>query len=137
MDVSVIIPHYNAGNYLPEAINSLRPFLKSSSILCEVIIADDGSTDAHSIAVLKQLEQEGLFKVIRQSNKGPAAARNNAISNSTGKYLLFLDSDNKIRPALIEKGVEVLSSGKADIFYGKAHFFGEKTKPLFSQGELN
>ncbi|RYY33157.1 MAG: glycosyltransferase family 2 protein, partial [Sphingobacteriaceae bacterium] len=115
MDISVIIPYYNAGNYLPDAINSVRFLLDRSDIACEIVIADDGSTDAHSIEILAGLEKEGLFTIVHQSNKGPGAARNTAVRNSTGKYLLFLDSDNKIRPRLVEKGLEILNSKRGDI----------------------
>ncbi|RYZ98486.1 MAG: glycosyltransferase [Sphingobacteriaceae bacterium] len=137
MDVSIIIPYYNAGNYLPDAISSVRQLLRRTDISCEIVICDDGSTDPYSIEILSGLEKEGLFTIARQPNKGPAAARNTAVKNSTGKYLVFLDSDNKLRERLVEKGIEILGSNKADVVYGNAAFFGESTKPLFTQGELN
>ncbi|RCH55487.1 hypothetical protein DJ568_06225 [Mucilaginibacter hurinus] len=137
MDVSVIIPYYNAGNYLPDAINSVRPLLQRDDFDCEIVICDDGSTESYAIEVLKNLQEEGIAKIIHQVNKGPAAARNTAVKNSTGKYLVFLDSDNKIRERLVEKGIEILGNNKGDVVYGNAAFFGESAKPLFTQGELN
>ncbi|RVT98353.1 glycosyltransferase family 2 protein [Mucilaginibacter limnophilus] len=137
MDVSVIIPFYNAGNYINDAVNSVQTFLNRTDITCEVIITDDGSTDLQSLEALLALEKQSGIKVIRQENKGPGAARNTAIRNSSGKYLLFLDSDNKILPRFIEKGLEILDAGKADIVYGNAQFFGDSSKPLFKSGELN
>ncbi|MEO6149230.1 MAG: glycosyltransferase family A protein [Mucilaginibacter sp.] len=137
MDVSIIIPYYNAGKYLPDAISSVQPLLGRHDISCEIVICNDGSTDPYSIDVLDQLEKKDICTIIHQTNKGPAAARNTAVRNSHGKYLVFLDSDNKIRERLIEKGIDILSNDKADVVYGNAAFFGETSKPLFTPGELH
>lgn len=137
MDISVIMPYYNAGVYLPEAIKSVRFLLSRKDIQCEIVIVNDGSTDELSIEVLKKLESEKQFTIIHQENKGPAAARNNAVKHSKGRYLLFLDSDNKIRPALVEKGLQILDSNEGDIVYGNAQFFGDSSKPMFKPGPLN
>ena len=134
MDVSVITPFYNAGSYIMDAVDSVRPFLARTDMACEMVITDDGSTDDASVRVLHALEGEKGIRVVRQANAGPGAARNTAVKNSRGKYLLFLDADNKIRPRMIEKGLELLNSNKADIVYGNAAFFGDSAKPWFSTG---
>ena len=134
--LSVIIPCYNSGPYLPDALESLRAY--GGPVRYEVIIVDDGSTDPFTISLLQQLEQEGCT-VIRQQNGGPGAARNTAVSYSAGEYLLFLDSDNKIRPSYIDKGVELLRANpQTGIVYGNPAFFGEVTETrMFATREFD
>ena len=103
---------------------------------CEIIIVDDGSTDAPSIALLHELKDKGYI-IIGQQNKGAAAARNAGLKASTGKYLLFLDSDNKLRDVFINKGIPILRDEDVDIVYGKAAFFGASAKPLFKQAAFD
>lgn len=135
MDVSVIIPCYNSGAYLREALDSVVSAPVRVSF--EIIVVDDGSTDEPTIALLKQLEQEGIT-IIHQENKGPAAARNTGVRASTGKYLLFLDSDNKIVPAYMEKGVAAFGADKRlGVVYGQPSFFGDTDKPRFTTGPFD
>jgi glycosyltransferase involved in cell wall biosynthesis len=85
--VSVIIPSYNHGNYLPEAIESVYT---QKGMNTEIIVVDDGSTDDTRLVV----QQFPFVKYIYQSNQGLSAARNTGIDNSTGNYLVFLDADD-------------------------------------------
>lgn len=135
MDVSVIIPCYNSGAYLREALDSVVSAPVRVSF--EIIVVDDGSTDEQTIFLLKQLEQEGM-NIIYQENKGPAAARNTGVRASTGKYLLFLDSDNKIVPAYMEKGVAAFGADKRlGVVYGRPSFFGDTNEPRFTTGPFD
>jgi glycosyltransferase involved in cell wall biosynthesis len=133
MDISIIIPYYNAGAYLRDALESVNAFKNHPVYKCEIIVINDGSTDAASIALLNAMQNQGYI-IINQENKGAAAARNAGLAASTGDYLLFLDSDNKLREAFINKGMPVLRNGEADIVYGKPHFFGAPEKPHFKPG---
>lgn len=101
--VSVIIPCYNAGKLLEEAIGSLR---KQNYPHYEVIIVDDGSSDTFTLEYLRELS--GWATVIYQENAGPCVARHNGILRSAGQYLFFLDSDNKVRDTYISKGVAAM-----------------------------
>ncbi len=103
--ISIIIPVYNSGNYLRETLESVRNYTGKS--IYEIIIVNDGSTDNDTLELLNQLQNEG-YSIIDQENKGPAAARNNGVECSRGKYLLFLDSDNRIKPSYIDKGIGIL-----------------------------
>jgi glycosyltransferase involved in cell wall biosynthesis len=132
MDVSIIIPYYNTGMYLQEALDSISAFKNHPVYKCEVIIVNDGSTDAASLALLSSIQDQGYI-IINQQNKGAAAARNAGMLASTGNYLLFLDSDNKLRDVFINKGVPILQNEDADIVYGKAKFFGASGDELFRQ----
>lgn len=127
--VSVIIPCFNSGRYLREAVESVAAY--PTRQVYEVVIVNDGSTDTATIDLLHQFEQEG-YQVIHQINKGPAAARNTGVKASQGEYLLLLDSDNKIRSAFIDAGVKVLrEQAKVGVVHGRAAFFGEAIQDRF------
>ncbi len=104
--VSVIIPCYNHGAYIDEAIKSVE---KCASVAYEIIIVNDGSTDNYTNNRLRELKSNS-YKVITQENKGVSAARNNAISSTRGKYILPLDADNKITPGFIPKALRILEA---------------------------
>jgi glycosyltransferase involved in cell wall biosynthesis len=121
--ISIIIPCYNSGEFLPEALASIKNFPKKE--LYEVIIINDGSTDTSTLNLLKQLGNEDYI-ILHQENKGPAAARNTGIRYSKGRYILFLDSDNKIKSEFIEKGISILDNRPdVGVVYGKPNFFGD------------
>lgn len=132
MDVSIIIPYYNTGRYLPDALESVKAYKDHPVYSCEIIIINDGSTDPHSIALLTELKDEGYI-VINNEHKGLSAARNAGLAAAVGDYILFLDSDNILRDVFITKGIPILKTSGADIVYGKAHFFGTTAKPTFKQ----
>ncbi|WP_299291061.1 glycosyltransferase family A protein [uncultured Mucilaginibacter sp.] len=136
IDISVIIPCYNSGKYLTEAIESVEAYEGIYSY--EIIIINDGSTESKTIALLNKLAANTNFIIIHQENKGPAAARNTGVKNSKGKHLLFLDSDNKIRTEYIDKGIEVLSIYKnVGVVYGNPFFYGESTGRNFIPKEFS
>ncbi|HSF82167.1 MAG TPA: glycosyltransferase [Anaerolineales bacterium] len=91
--VSVIIPAYNQGDYLREAIDSV---LAQTFTDFEVIVVDDGSTD-HTARVAKSYQDQRV-RYLYQENQGLSAARNTGIRNTTGQYLSFLDSDDQFLP---------------------------------------
>jgi len=123
-DVSVIIPCYNHGQFLPDALESVRT---QSAPPAEVIVVNDGSTDPATLRVLTGLRGPELT-VIHTPNRGPAAARNAGITIARGKYILPLDADDRISPNFLEKTVEVLDQNPAvGIVYPRTEFFGEKT----------
>jgi len=136
MDVSIIIPYYNAGAYLQDALQSVAASVNTGGYSYEVIIINDGSTDKPSIDLLGQLDQQ-YYIILHQENQGPAAARNAGAKMAKGNNLLFLDSDNKIRKNFIDKALQMLNLGNADIVYGKPAFFGATTEQRFKTGEFN
>lgn len=118
-----------------EALDSVA--LYSDHSVYEIIIVDDGSTEANTLELLEELAKKG-YSVFRQENKGPAAARNKGIELASGQYILFLDSDNKIRPSYIEKGVAILNQHlDVGVVYGNADFFGDTDKPRFDSKPFN
>lgn len=87
---SIIIPAYNAAEYIKDCLGSILPY-KDESI--EVIVVDDGSTDATK-EICKRYLKDIVF--ISQENSGVSSARNNGINHAKGKYILFLDCDDYI-----------------------------------------
>jgi glycosyltransferase involved in cell wall biosynthesis len=100
--VTVVIPSYNCARYLPEAINSV---LAQTYRPIEVIVVDDGSTD--NTAELATAYGNKII-YIKQENRGLSAARNTGILSSSGKYLVFLDSDDFLLPDMVEVMVRAL-----------------------------
>ncbi len=122
--VSIIIPCYNHGDYIQEALDSIN--INKINCNIEIIIVDDGSTDKATIQKLDSLKQLN-YTVIHQINGGPGKARNKGIEIAKGKYILPLDADNKINPEYINKSVPLLEKNQADIVYAAPFFFGNTT----------
>lgn len=90
MKLSIIVPVYNVEKYLETCIKSVLP-LKSE---LEILLVDDGSTDQSGRICDDWAEKDSRIKVIHKENSGLSGARNVGIKNSTGDYLMFLDSDD-------------------------------------------
>ncbi len=121
--LTVAIPCYNHGEFLREAIASLESRPRDR---CEVIIINDGSTDANTLAYFEELQGQG-FAVIHQANLGLATARNTAIAAARGRYILPLDADNRLRPGYIERSIEILDRDpEVGVVYGDVEFFGDQ-----------
>lgn len=105
--VSVVIPVFNAGAYLGEALRSLARQLYRDF---EVVVVDDGSTDAATVALLDQAAREPQVTVVRTPNQGPARARNTAVARARGTYILPLDADDYLAPPFLERTVPVLDA---------------------------
>jgi glycosyltransferase involved in cell wall biosynthesis len=120
--VSVIIPCYNQGHFLGEALASLY---KANEADLEIIIVNDGSSDENTNRIISELDTS-QYIVLNQHNQGLAMARNNGIAISKGKYILPLDADNYINPELISKAISVLDSNNSiDIVYTDCVVFGD------------
>jgi glycosyltransferase involved in cell wall biosynthesis len=123
-DVSVVIPSFNDGQFLIEAIASCERVAPQNS---ELIVVNDGSKQPRTLEILETLRAAGYF-VVDQVNQGLATARNTGIGLACGRYILPLDTDNKIRAAFIEDAIRVLdSSPRIGIVYGYRQFFGMRT----------
>lgn len=136
--VSVVIPAYNAAPFIAETIASVKAV---SYPTWECIIVDDGSTDSTVSVAQSAIAADSRFSLITQSNSGPSVARNVAIANGEGTYILPLDADDLISPNYISKAVEVLEAEpQIKIVYCNAVKFGHKNGfwhlPEFSFREL-
>lgn len=113
--VSIILPVYNAEKFLPDCFRNLSALEYDDLELCFV---DDGSSDGS----LKLLEEfagtftKGEVKVIRHDeNRGVAAARNTALDNATGEYIMHIDCDDSFKPEIVKRAVEAAEADGLDI----------------------
>lgn len=119
--VSIIIPCYNYGKYVVEAIDSV---LNNTYKRLEIIVVNDCSTDSYTNEVLSNLAKPNTKVITHSENRGLPAARNTGISASSGKYIVTLDADDTIHPQFIEKTVQVLENRPEIGFVstGRRHF---------------
>ncbi len=124
--VSIVIPCYNAGEYLDEAVQSA---LAQTWQDLEVVIVDDGSTDPSTLELLQQARWPRT-RIFHQANAGPSAARNHAVREASGCYILPLDADDTIEPSYVEKAAAVLEA-RPDVgcVYCKGMKFGAESGP--------
>ena len=109
---SVIIPVYNTEKYLDRCLESV---LKQTNQDYEIIVVNDGSTD-NSLDILNKYKES--ITIINQENQGLSIARNNGVAKSSGKYLIFLDSDDFLETKLFEN-IDKVSKNNPDIIrYG-------------------
>ncbi|WP_426753016.1 glycosyltransferase [Myxococcus sp. Y35] len=104
--VSVLVPYYNMGRFLPETLRSIRAQTFTDY---EIILIDDGSTEPESRALLETLRAPGLH-ILHKPNGGLSSARNVGLNAARGRYILPLDPDDLIHPTFLEKTVAVLDS---------------------------
>ena len=98
--VSVVMPIYNAYEYLRPAIDSV---LDQTLGEIELICVDDGSTD-RSLDILKEYkDKDERVRILTENNAGPSFARNKGLARARGDYVIFLDADDFYEPTLLEK----------------------------------
>ena len=121
--ISIIIPCYNQGEYIQEAIDSVKA---QTYAFWEIIIVDDGSNDEGTIKKLNDLKQEG-YKIIATDNCGVSAARNKGIAASVGEFILPLDADDKISADYLQEGINImLAKSEVKLVYSDCEYFGIK-----------
>ncbi len=119
--VSVVIPCYNQGEFLIEAVASVE---RSIDEPCELIIVNDGSCEPRTCEVLDLLRRSG-YRIIDQENGGLAAARNAGIERARGPYILPLDADNRLRPGFVTPALAILDAEpQVAAVYGDRYDFG-------------
>lgn len=123
--VSVIIPVYNGEEYLKECLDSV---LRQSVADMQIICVNDGSTDG-SAAILAEYEaKDPRIEIIAQPNQGLSSARNRGIKNARGKYIQFLDCDDRLADGALAKLYELAEANKLDILYYDGIAFCDETK---------
>jgi glycosyltransferase involved in cell wall biosynthesis len=101
--VTVSIAHYNLGRYLPETLASLAA---QNYPNLEVLVIDDGSTDAGSVAVFEEMQSRyPHFRFLTQANAGIGATRNRGLREARGAFFVPVDADNLARPDMVERFV--------------------------------
>lgn len=98
--VSVIVPVYNVEKYLKRCVDSI---LNQTFTDFELILVDDGSTDSSSRICDEYAESDERVGVIHKENGGVSAARNTGIDAAQGEFIMFVDSDDKVKQEMLEK----------------------------------
>ena len=120
-DVTVVVTCFNYGAFLPESVASA---LSQEGGEPHVIVVDDGSTDARTLAELKRLPPQ--VELIRQANAGLSAARNTGLRRVQTPYALALDADDLLAPqALHRMRAPLQADAKLGFSYGIIRFFGD------------
>lgn len=124
VDLSVVIPCFELGELLVEAVASVE---RSAAGSCELIVVDDGSRQPRTLEVIAALRERG-YHVISQPNSGLAAARNRGIGEARGRYILPLDADNRLAPGFIAAAVHVIDAQpEVGVVYGDRLDFGARS----------
>lgn len=119
-DLQIIVPVYNVEAYIKDCIDSI---LKQKTHYRYVVtIVNDDSPDS-SREILRQYENDPRIIIIDQKNRGLSGARNRALENIRGKYVMFVDSDDRLADHAIESLLNVAESSGADIVEGGSVFF--------------
>lgn len=106
MDLSIIIPVYNASKLLERCLDSI--FKQKTQYTYEVILIDDGSTD-NSIEIIKERKESNII-LFQQQNLGPSAARNKGVELAKGDYCAYLDADDYWMQGFIEETISFLEN---------------------------
>jgi len=105
--VSIVMPVYDAGDHLARALDSVA---EQTFRDFELVIVDDGSTDARTRALLDAARHRPATTLHRTTNRGPARARNLAVERARGAYVLPLDADDWLAPDYLARTVPVLDA---------------------------
>ena len=136
--VSIIVPVYNVERYLVDSIESA---VNQTYKNIEIILIDDGSKDSSGIICDDYAKKDNRIKVIHQENAGLSGARNTGLSEATGDYIMFLDSDDTFELDACEKLVEYIDETNADYVIGNYANMSEDgkvwDKPIFDKSKYH
>lgn len=110
--VSIVVPIYKVEQYLERCVHSI---CNQTYRELEIILVDDGSPDQCGKMCEEYAKQDDRIQVVHKENGGLSDARNEGVKYATGKYILFVDSDDYIAKDLVEKTVEVAETQNCDI----------------------
>ena len=136
--VSIIIPAYNAEDYISECLSSIT---NQTYRNLEIIVVDDGSTDSTPIIIRDFCALDSRVSLIQQQNQYAGVARNAGMNVAIGDYLLFLDADDFFDSTMVEKMINRAQETSSDIIICKSNFFDNVTKEFspidFSLHDVN
>lgn len=131
MSVSIVIPAFNSGHYLTEAVDSALGQRCSAK---EVIVVNDGSTD-ETRAIMVRYGSRIVH--LHQPNQGVSEARNAGARVATGKWLMFLDADDKLAPSALTNLLAHADSELYGVVYGRVMEFEDGSKAMRERGGSN
>ncbi len=110
--ISIVIPVYNVESFLPKCLDSI---LSQTYRNIEVVCVNDNSTDTSLKILNKYSQTDNRIKVINQENQGASVARNTALDNCTGDYIMFVDSDDWIEEDTCDIALDNINKYDADL----------------------
>ncbi len=122
--IAIIVPCYNQGKFLQEALDSV---LSQSLQEWELVIVDDGSSDNSATVAKSYVAKDSRIRYVYQENAGPSAARNKGVRLTSAPLIFFLDGDNLIHRELLSRGVMYMKShNDCTLYYSRAQYFGTR-----------
>lgn len=137
--VAIVIPCFNAGEFLDETVESA---LAQTYEPIQIVLVDDGSTDPGTLRTIQRWEQHAAVHVLHQANAGLSAARNAGVGACDAEYFLPLDADDLISPTYVQEAVAMMEADPSlGIVYSRAELFGSvegewKLPPFTLEGVL-
>ena len=128
--ISVIIPCFNHGIYLKEAVDSI---LAQTWGDLEIIVVNDGSTENDTVAIMGSFKRPKTRLVHHPENRGLPATRNTGIEQARGKYICCLDADDKLHPTYLEKALLAMEANQGiDFVYAWTQVFGDEDRVWYA-----
>ena len=127
--VSIVMPAYNAENFIEDSITSIR---NQTYTNWELIIVDDASTDATTSVIKDFCVKDSRVQLLQlQHNSGPGIARNKAIEYAQGSFIAFLDADDLWMPEKLEKQLLFMQEHTIHVSFTAYNLISEEGEPLF------
>lgn len=126
--ISIIMPIYNAGEYLRQALDSV---LGQTVSEIELICIDDGSTDDSLRIIREYQEKDGRIRIVTENNAGPSVARNKGIVRARGEFIIFLDADDFYEKELLETLYNMANEKNLDIAVSAFDIYNSKKERAF------
>ena len=131
--ISVIVPIYNTERFLPRCLESLA---NQTLREIEILLVDDGSADRSGEICADYVSRDARFRLIRQENRGLSAARNRALDEAAGDYVMFVDSDDWVEPDYCEAPWRLAEAQRADLVMFLYRSMRENGRPIPSAREM-
>lgn len=131
---SVVVTCYNVAPFIQEVLASIQMQTYEDF---EIIAVDDGSPDKCGEILDKCAKLDSRIKVIHQKNGGPGAARNTGVNNASGKYIFFLDGDDRMVEDTLKIVSEKINADKPDIIASTLHIYTDWEKTYYRKEKLN
>lgn len=132
-DVTLIIPVFNNEPYLDESLSAARD---QAGVTLEIIVIDDGSTDASLSLIKSHAERDPRIIVIEQANQGVSAARNAGLDRASGKWVAFLDGDDWLAPGSLAEWYQQAEHGNLDCLLCNGFSFKSDPKAFLASEPL-
>lgn len=126
--ISVIVPVYNAEEYLSDCLCSL---IRQTCRELEILVVDDGSEDRSAAVCMEWEKRDGRIRLLRKKNGGVSSARNLGLAEAKGEYIAFVDADDWIMPDMLERQRSLLERERADMVLDDYQEAGEAERDAF------